>query len=207
MYLLPVAIFLSACGDKGDQKASVPRPSPEAVAFRTLTDSIPSDTLPYVLRQVEHVRYTDYEPVADTLAARLLGTAESDARYYIVSKPVRTDSFTALVILESLIDTSFNVHEVFRLMCYNPEAQMVGQCILGETYYEDNYFQSVGSISVADEGYLVIVETFMSELVEGEWKQISFPIVVNQYRVEATGHIRHVKTTRNSLDNLPTGVS
>lgn len=176
--------------------------------FKTLTDSIAADTLPYVLDKIDYVRYSDYKLLPDTSAARLMGSAGPDSRYYIVSKPIANDSFTALITLESRVDTTFNTHEHFQLVTYSAEGAIIGRCTIGEAYYDESFFKAIGSINLTNDGeWLVIVETYMSEMVDGEWHQISFPTEVKQYRLDASGHIRHIKTTRNSLENEPVDLS
>jgi hypothetical protein len=207
-HVLILAALYAACGSSGGDGPGKSEPSLAAVAFQSLADSIGLDTLPYVLNEADYVRYSDFKPIADTLAAKLSGSAEAGARYFIVGKPIVADSFTALVILESRTDTTFTAQEHFALITYDSEGKIVGRCTLGEYRYDENFYKSVGSISVSlPNQWLVIVETFMSELVDGEWKQISFPIEVTQYAVDAHGAIRHVKTTTNSLEAKRVDVS
>lgn len=199
----------TACSSVSEEEVVLSKePSEAEMAFATFTDSIPADTLPYVLDEVDYIRYSDFRPVGATGAAQLLGSSEASARYYIVSKPLVTDSFIALIILESLIDTAFTTQEDFQLLTYDLKGRIIGRCPIGQASYDENFFKSVGSIGLPDKGqWPVTVETYMSEMVDGEWRQISFPVEVKSYAIDGRGRIRHVKTTTNSLEGEPVDVS
>lgn len=193
-------LIFTACQNSSSEQPSEPPVEEQKVdpTFTQVVEHLPQQPqLPYEinemgLRLIEHRNYHQVE--ADSVED-LLPTFNSEAKYYLVAMPVEKDNFSAMVWLESELDTLFNARETFYLVTYDPLGKKLADMIFAASISEDHTYKTTGTL-YAD--LRIHTEKYEYEFKNGSWLKISEPVKVIDYQIDPNGMIREVDSEINT---------
>jgi hypothetical protein len=187
---------MSGCDNpKQDNTVSIENPKPViSKSFQRFANQIQLiDTLPYSINEVD-LQFMDYQaflrlPI-DTIKL-YFKDIEKDADYYMVCKPIATERFTALIILQSQLDTTlFTANEHFFFNTYSPDGKMVSSLLFAASItHDEKHFRTSGQIFP---DWNMTVEKYVYEFESGAWTRQSDPLKAVYYEIDSTGKIDEV---------------
>lgn len=192
-------LVLTACQQSSSESPKDEPPTPVAVnpTFVHLKEHVPQKpNLPYTINEVDlkMIQHRNYLAVKADSVLDYLPQHNPDANYYLVAMPIDESHYTALLWLESELDTLFNARESFFLVSYDPEGKQVAHIRFAGSVSEDKTFRTTGTL-YADKR--IHTEKYEYEFRNGSWLKMAEPIKVVDYQIEANGMIREVDSEIN----------
>jgi hypothetical protein len=165
------------------------------------------DSLPYSINEVDlqFIEYQSFLPLNMDTVKHYFKDVDKHADYYLVCKPIVSKHFTAMIILQSLLDTTlFTADERFFLNTYSPDGKLVSNLLFAASVtHDEKHFRSSGQVFP---DWNITVEKYVYEFKNGAWMRLDEPIKAVYYEIDSLGKIEeihseiHIKNDSSGTD-------
>lgn len=180
-----------ACSSPEDSSAAAEHsPTVDSTALAYI-QQLPTVLLPYHWNEIalQNTDYRQMRPLSPSLASQWLATIDTQATYYGVAHVFDTTQATAIVVLESYLDTLFNVSDRYYLLTFDTLAQPVDRIPFAANIVGDKHTKLTGHLFPNGN---VTTEKFTYTFTDGQWVRSDHAVKSVYYQIQPDGTIEEV---------------
>lgn len=197
-FILTAIMICVGCTNDEQPEVKAPEgPSKEEIRFRALSSQIYAlEELPFQINEVDlqFINHKDFRILPVDSIRSFIQPINEHANYYLVNKPVENPEFTALVILESELDTLFNASERFFLYTYSREGKVLSKILFAASVSNENHYRTTGALYP---DFNISVMKYEYIFNQGGWDKVPDPIKSLYYEIDSTGKITDIHSEIN----------
>lgn len=187
LFLVTVALISGCQQPKEAGVTTDNKPTVDSMVLSILPQ-FPKVTLPYHWNDIA-LQHTDYNVMRvlpyDT-AATLLSELSPNNAYYAVATVFDTLNATAVVLLESHIDTTLQITDRYYLLSIDQYGQVIDHILLAAYIIGDSHRRTTGHVFPNGN---ITVESFDFTFTNGQWMRDEQPLSANYYQWQPGGKI------------------